>query len=433
MAAQGGFWQRRQVRVLAVLVAAVAALVALRAGLRDPVGVSMSVSPQAALLDQPVTVAVHGLPAGVRTTVTATAEDRGGTTWSASAKFEATSAGVVSLDQPSLGGSYSGVNPMGLFVFMSPDPSDPENTVFLNPDAGYDVTLQATVGRRVVATATARRQTPAAVGVVEKQLRPADGGIYGNLYLPKDTSARRPAVLVFGGSDGGLARAFDASLLAAHGYPSLALAYFGAPGLPPELAHIPLEYFVKALSVLRAQPGVDPDHVLVMAYSRGTEAALLLGAYFPRLVNGVIAGAPSSKVNPTLAAPMTLPPWTLRGRSLPAVSPSEFGQAGPAENPAAVIPVERIRGAVLLSCGGLDVVWRSCDYADEITWRLTAHHFTYPVTALRYPDAGHFAGTLTAYFSLTDDALTQSGGTLTGTQAALADGHTKLLTFLASQ
>jgi dienelactone hydrolase len=285
----------------------------------------------------------------------------------------------------------------------------------------------------VVATATARRQVPAALGVVEKQLRPADGGIYGNLYLPKDTSAKRPAVLVFGGSDGGLARAFDASLLAANGYPSLALAYFGAPGLPQQLAHIPLEYFAKALSVLRAQPGVDPDHVLVMAYSRGAEAALLLGAYFPRLVNGVIAGVPSSKVNPTLASPVTLPSWTLRGRPLPAVSPSEFGQAGPAENPATVIAVERIRGPILLSCGGLDVIWRSCAYTDEITRRLTAHHFTYPVSALRYPDAGHFAGSLTAYFSLTDEVLTQSGGTLTGTQAALADGHAKLLTFLASQ
>jgi hypothetical protein len=38
--------------------------------------------------------------------------------------------------------------------------------------------------------------------VVEKQLRPAKGGIYGNLYLPERTAARRPAVLVFGGSGG---------------------------------------------------------------------------------------------------------------------------------------------------------------------------------------------------------------------------------------
>ena len=69
----------------------------------------------------------------------------------------------------------------------------------------------------MAATATVRRQGPVAVGVAEKQLRPAKGGIYANLYLPKQTAVRRPAVLVFGGSDGGLTTSFAAALLAAHG------------------------------------------------------------------------------------------------------------------------------------------------------------------------------------------------------------------------
>ena len=59
--------------------------------------------------------------------------------------------------------------------------------------------------------------------------------------------------------------------------------------------------------------------------SRGSEAALLLGAYFPQLVNGVIAGVPSSVVNPGWPD-TSQPAWTLGGRPLPAVSPSEFGQ-----------------------------------------------------------------------------------------------------------
>lgn len=432
MALRAGSWQLRQIRVLVILVVGAGGLAGCTGGDDSaPVDASMSVSPQAAVLDQPVTVSVRGLPAGARTTVAAKATDAGGTTWSASAQFEATAAGVVSLDQPSLGGSYSGANPMGLFQFMAP-PSDSTATGFVSPDAGYDVALQARVGDRVAAATTARRQSPAAVGVVEKELRPASGGIYGNLYLPKDTSAKRPAVLAFGGSSGGLERTFDASLLAAHGHPSLALAYFKVPGLPQGLADIPLEYFTKALAVLRAQAGVDPDHVLVMGYSRGGEAALLLGAYFPQLVNGVIAGVPSSVVNPGFPD-TSRPAWTARGRPLPAVSPSEFGHAAPADAPEAVIPVEKARGPILLTCGGQDVVWPSCAYTDAITARLTAHHFGYPVTALRYPDAGHFAGNLTAYYSLTDAALTTFGGTLTGTQTALADGHSKLLALLASQ
>jgi fermentation-respiration switch protein FrsA (DUF1100 family) len=378
----------RQIQVLIALVVAAAGLAGCTGG-GDRVQASMSVSPQTALLDEPVAVSVRGLPTGARTTVTATATDAGGITWSASAQFQATSA--------------------------------------------YDVDLQATVGDRVAAGATVRRQGPAAVGVVEKELRPASGGIYGNLYLPKTTATRRPGVLVFGGSDGGLSTSFAAALLAAHGYPSLALAYFKAPGLPRGLNNLPLEYFPKALGVLRSQPGVDPRHVLVMGVSRGGEAALLLGAYFPRLVNGVIAGVPSSVVNPGWPD-TSQPAWTLGGRPLPAVSPSEFGQPNPPGKPQVVIPVDRIRGPILVTCGELDVVWPSCAYTAAITARLRARRFAYPVSALRYRDAGHLVGGLTAYFaSMTDDALTSYGGTVAGTQAAQADAHTKLLALLASQ
>jgi hypothetical protein len=160
--------------VLALLVVSAAGLPACTGGGDGtaPVNASMAVSPQRALLDEPVKISVRGLPAGARTTVTAKATDAGGKTWSASAQFEATSAGEVSLDQPALAGSYSGANPMGLFQFMAP-PADSTATGFSSPDAGYDVTLQATVGDRVAATATAHRQSPAAVGVVEKTLRPA--------------------------------------------------------------------------------------------------------------------------------------------------------------------------------------------------------------------------------------------------------------------
>jgi acetyl esterase/lipase len=275
---------------------------------------SMSVSPHVALVDQPVAVTVKGLPAGARATLTARARDTDGITWSATAQFKATSAGEMSLDQPSLGGSYTGVNPIGLFTLLAPPPG-PAPDWFLYPEAGYGVALEASVDGRVAAEATVRRRGPVAVGVVEKRLRPAKGGIYGNLYLPKHTAGRRPAVLVFSGSGGGLTTGMAAALLAALGYLSLALAYFKAPGLPQTLRDIPLEYLTSALEVLRAQPGMDPDHVLIAGDSRGGEAALLLGAHFPRLVNGVIAGVPSSVVHPAGPTPSGRP-----GRSTAAPS-----------------------------------------------------------------------------------------------------------------
>jgi dienelactone hydrolase len=433
MAPRARAWRIGQLQVLVALVVAAVGLAGCTGGGdRGRPNASISVSPPAALMDEPVTVSLRGLPADARTTVTAKAVDSEGTTWSSSAQFQASSAGQVSLGQPSLGGSYSGINPMGLFTLMAPPPGSAPDW-FLYGEAGYDVAVQATVGGRMVAEASVRRQSPLAVGVVEKQLRPTKAGIYGNLYLPKRAAGRRPAVLVFSGSGGGLTTSFAAALLAAHGHPSLALAYFKAPGLPQSLHNIPLEYFTKALKVLRAQPGVDPRHVLVAGVSRGGEAALLLGAHFPQLVNGVIAGVPSSVVNPGERPDASKPAWTLGGRPLPAVSPSEFGRPDQTSNPRAVIPVERIRGPVLLACGEQDLRWPSCAYVDAITARLRAHRFAHPVTALRYPDAGHLIGGLTAWYgSLTDDALTSDGGTVAATQAAQADAHAKLLALLAA-
>ena len=81
-----------------------------------------------------------------------------------------------------------------------------------------------------------------------------------------------------------------------------------------------------------------------------------------------------------------------------------------------------------------DLRWPSCAYVDAITARLRDHRFAHPVTALRYPDAGHFIGGLPAWYgSMTDDALTSDGGTVAGAQAAQADAHAKLLALLESQ
>ncbi len=232
---------------------------------------------------------------------------------------------------------------------------------------------------------------------------------------PASGGGVHPAVLLFGGSEGGLRGEPEADLLAAHGHPTLDLAYFGEPGLPKSLAKIPLEYFAKALAFLRGQPGVDPHHVVVQGASRGGELALLLGATYPGLIDAVVAAVPSSEVNPGFPD-LSQPAWTLHG------TPVQQG----------AIPVERIHGPILLSCGGQDAVWGSCDYVGDIITRLQQKHFGYRVNPLKYPQAGHVVGIMFAYNSFTPAAVAGSGGTLPANQAALADAHTQLLAFLAS-
>jgi dienelactone hydrolase len=393
----------------------------------------ISARPQAAVLDRPVSISVTGLPMGARTTVTASATDADGTRWSASAEFTAGSDGTVSLDRPPLSGSYSGANPMGLLQSMAP-PADSRRTVLVPGPGGYDVTLQASVDGKPVASTELRRQAPSTAGVTTRDFRVPADGIYGTLYRPKDSSTRRPAVLYFGGSEGGLKPliAEYAALLASHGYPALAVAYFQEPGLPPTLTRVPLEYFTRALALLRAQPGVDPRRVYVMGASRGGEAALLLGATFPQLVDGVIAFVPGSYVNSAIPDRGDSG-WTLAGRELPYVPVSKFGAPAASVDPRAVIPVERIDGPVLLTCGEVDLEWPSCSFVDDGTRRLTAHHFRHPVTVLRYPDGGHLSGTLPPGTIYTIGEVAALGGTVAGAQRSAQEAEAKVLALLGDR
>jgi hypothetical protein len=78
---------------------------------------------------------------------------------------------------------------------------------------------------RAVTTVTATARD--AAGVTARELRVPADGVYGRWFRPDDSSTRRPGLLVFGGSEGGLHPTVvgKAALLAAHGYPTLALAY----------------------------------------------------------------------------------------------------------------------------------------------------------------------------------------------------------------
>lgn len=395
-----------------------------------PRHVRLTVTPAHALQDSPVSIRVSGLRPGERATVTASAVDAFRVTWLSRTTFVASAAGLVDLGQRPVSGSYDDVDPMGVIDRMRPTSKGADEVVFVSPAAGYRVALTVTVGGHPVAHADVSRS-----GIFresEHSYRPPRDDIYANLYLPTHISGQRPGILLFGGSGGGLGEVHEAQLLAAHGYPAMALAYFGISGLPEHLDRIPLEYFVRALKMLRRVPGVDPHHILTWGVSRGSEAALLLAARFPALVHGAVALVPSSVVN------VSYPfgghsAWTLGGRQLPFASTLHFRDPTPPER-RAVIPVERIRGPIVLVCGGSDFVWPSCQYSHAIARRLAARHGRGRVTELRYPTAGHAVGEVLPYVptaspDVPDEAL---GGTVAGDVLGRIDAWQHILTLLAS-
>jgi dienelactone hydrolase len=261
-----------------------------------------------------------------------------------------------------------------------------------------------------------------APGVRHRTLTLAREGVVGDLFLPAPGARPRPAVLAFGGSEGGQSQDLAAALLASHGYPALSLGYFHLPGLPINLADIPLEYFATAARLLAKQPGVDPDHILAMGGSRGSEAALLLADEFPSLVHGAVVYAPSAVVNAAFPLGAADTAWTLAGQPVP---------LGP-------IPVAHISGPVLAIAGMDDMLWASASWAPQIDDELSQAHVRYPHRALIYPHAGHGVGafpylpTATRVAHPITGAALDLGGTRPGDEAAQQAGWNAVLTLLAA-
>jgi dienelactone hydrolase len=371
------------------------------------------------LVSSPVHVMASGLDPGEAATLAVTTTDAGGYVWSSSASFNADGNGQIdpSRATPSRG-SYTEEDGMGLFRSMRPAGPSPLPTFLLPPGVGEVDRIVVTAGSRNATQLLVRRAYGLGVVLTEKRT-PADS-FYGDYFKPADVSTKRPGILIFGGSEGGLSGTPVATQLASLGYPALAVAYFAEPGLPSTLLDVPLEYFVGALTWLSQQPGVDPAHMIVYGVSRGSEAALLLGADFPDLVHGVVALVPSAWVN--CSFPICKgSAWSLKGQPIP------FD--GPAAGSDALIPVSKIDGPIFIDCGDDDAVWPSCQYSNRIKAEL-ATGFPYQHPILEFPDAGHGIGSIVPYLNSSEPIAIQ-GRTLSSNQLARERAWPQLLTFLA--
>jgi dienelactone hydrolase len=260
---------------------------------------------------------------------------------------------------------------------------------------------------------------------------------------PNQKMGRAPGILVLGGAEGGDKWAKDvAQRLAAEGYIALPVAYFHAPGLQDQLQLIPIERLKAGVDLLVRDPRVDPRRIGVVGLSKGAEAALVLASIDAR-IRAVVAGSPSDVVWQGIdrKAGTIKSSWSVAGRPLPFVpfaacedcrSLSALyvrSRGASVAVAAAGIPVERIRGPILLFSSERDTVWPSEAMAVSLKKRLESHHFRYPVLSWHYTNGGHFTlGPLAEQDAASDAGF--GGGTAEGVLAARRDSWTQMRSFL---
>ena len=399
------------------------------------------------LIDEPVGFCVTDVAPGAVVVVSACWE-LGGTSCESSGHFTADAGGVVSpRTQPSLDGTYRGVEPLGMWwsARFDGDLGSPNLDPIL-------VKLTASTELEAVEETIVRRRISPDV-VVEAV---NDDGLVGRYFRPPGDGLF-PAVVVFGGSGGGFFGAdTTAGLLASRGIASLALAYFGLPGLPPGLAEVPLEYFSTAIRWLATRPEVDGNPA-VLGPSRGGELALLLGATFSE-VGAVVAQVPSSVVWGSFGpgSGPEVPAWTLEGRPVAWMASNEDatwaevdktspivstpGFLAELHNAEAVrvaqIRIERACCPILMISGEEDAMWPSTLMAEQVERRASVHGYGSRLLHLRYSDAGHRCASTPGLPSpLTmshpvDHQLVAFGGSSRGNAAAQTDSWSKTIEFL---
>lgn len=309
-------------------------------------------------------------------------------------------------------GSYSRADVRGLAWSMQPSGDNA-------PDdwPGNRIRFSARVGDEVVAEASLTLRTASDDVLIEEIGEAFPGAVFA--HLPG--KARRPAIIVLGGSEGydWFARGM-APQLASRGYAVLGLPYY-APAfvprtdldaLPKAFTDIPVDRLQAVHDWLRDRDDVDATRIGVYGVSKGAEFALIAATRFD-WIDAVAAIVPSDVVwegwGVVGAAPGTRSSFAWKGEPLPFVPydniQAEFmsmGQAGaavlrrahdhgraaqPQRAVSARIPVETFQGALLVAGGMLDAVWGSGPMAQAIAERRAEAGLD--TTTLVFWGAGH--------------------------------------------
>jgi dienelactone hydrolase len=375
-------------------------------------GPQITARPDGVSISIPVQVTVDGLPAGDQVRVWARTYDRRGQMWESSGEFVTDGVGRVDLSTASsTGGTYTGVDPHGLFWSMRLP--DDEQAPYPLMDAD-DVVVLLGVDRAgaTVARTTLRRVVREPAGQV---LPVSEAGLVGDLYLPPGKGVW-PGVLLLGGAEGGRPDPAYAALLASEGYVVLGLAYFGAPGLPRTLTRIPLEYGLTAARWLAERPEVSGERIGLVGTAKGAEYALVLASTEPTRFAAVVAHVPSDLVWPALGGPAgaQVSSWTRGGADVPFLRSSPTRGASSAVPNQAIrsaeayeravaaashwrlavarIPVEQITAPVLFTSGDADGMWPSTAQAHRALETITKAGNPYGSAQLDFPGAGHLVG-----------------------------------------
>jgi len=417
--------------------------------------VKLEVQPQQVLIGDPVSIRASGLGDGQLASLQVSGQDQFGNTWTSEASFRADASGTIdtSRDAP-VDGSYQGVDQAGLFWSMAVD-----RAVQMVSPFPVIHTLNVTLSVNGQEVESQAIQRTGQIDVVKEKLTDPIVGVF---IRPQELAEPTPAIIVLGGSEGGYKEGWATVIASKTRMPTLALAYFGAEGLPPTLENISLETISRAIDYLNQQPMVTKNRIGVVGASRGGELALLAATIFPQ-IRAVVGYTPSGVIWSGIGESPNAPAWTYQGRAFPYLLMMESEEQGRLFSEAqrngtpyldapsflyslkmqrdrvaeATITVENSQAAFLLIGNPGDGVWPSDILSQIAIDRLRSHDHPRPYQLLSYDRGGHmlipypyYPTTMRQFYLPTIDIWEGLGGTAEGAAKAAEDSWPRVVEFL---
>ncbi|XP_055448891.1 acyl-coenzyme A thioesterase 5-like [Psammomys obesus] len=345
--------------------------------------------------DEPLGISVRGLAPGQPVTLRAALRDEKGALFRAHARYRADAHGQLDLARaPALGGSFAGLEPMGLLWAMQPErpfwrlvKRDVQTPFVLELDVldGHEPD-----GGRLLAKAGHERHF-LAPGVRRVPVR--EGRVRATLFLPPGKGPYPGIMDIFGIGHGLLE--YRASLLAGKGFAVMALAYYNYDDLPKDMDVIHLEYFEEAVNYLLSHPQVKGPGIGLLGISKGADFCLCMASFLKGITAAIIINGSVANTGKILQyKDQTLLPV---GTDINRIKVTKDGLSCvvdilnvPLEGAdlKSIIPVERSDTTFLFLVGLDDLERRSEFYAREASKRLQAHGKEEP-QIICYPDTGH--------------------------------------------
>ncbi|XP_041795557.1 peroxisomal succinyl-coenzyme A thioesterase-like [Chelmon rostratus] len=362
--------------------------------------VKLSVQPSRGLVDEKFIILVQNTPPGFWLTIHALHKCEDGHSWEAFAHYTTNATGTVNVSEdPSLGGTYSGVEQMGLLWSLRPVPgSKPALRLRkVNVLTPMEVTISVYQGHQ---TKGFMDQVPLASTVVERwymapgvrRVPITEGGLTATLFLPSGLGPFPGLLDLWGG--GGKLVEYRAALLASHGFASLALDYL-TPKITMETGKIvDNDYFETAYRVLEQHPEVLGSRIAMLGLSFGTSMTLKMAAYSKVMKLRCVVCVGGSHVQPIEGSVEQILSFSQKNAGKTRINEENQViyrnlQLPIPTDPAFKVDVGRLQCPLLLVVGEDDQCWPAYESAMDMKDMMQRAGNDHLLTILLYPKAGH--------------------------------------------